>query len=92
MAQMAKIFMMNTARSGGTMIDIQINKYLAEHTNHRLKTVSYVVVGMVEKALVIFEYPDAKTQEIKDSAVQNNGKHKYLNQIPNQNASNSTKT
>ena len=69
MAQTAKIFMMNTARSGGTMIDVQINRYLEEHLKHRIKTVSYVVVGMMEKALVIFEYPDAKTQEIRDSAM-----------------------
>ena len=69
MAQTAKIFMMNAARSGGTMIDAQINRYLEEHSKHHIKTVSYVVVGMVEKALVIFEYPDAKTQEIRDSAI-----------------------
>lgn len=69
MAQTAKMFTMNTARSGGTMIDTQINRYLEEHPKHRIKTVSYVVVGMVEKALVIFEYPDAKTQEISDSAM-----------------------
>lgn len=69
MAQTAKIFMMNTARSGGTMIDVQINRYLEEHPKHRIKTVSYVVVGMMEKALVIFEYPDAKAQEIRDSAM-----------------------
>ena len=73
MAQTAKIFMMNTARSGGTMIDTQINRYLEEHPKYCIKTVSYVVVEMVEKALVIFEYPDAKTQEIRDSAMSPKG-------------------
>ena len=44
------------------MIDNQINDYLAEHQTYLVKTVSYIMAGVFEKALVIFEYPGAKPQ------------------------------
>ena len=89
MIQTAKIFSMNTVRSGGTMIDNQINDYLTEHPTYRVKTVSYIMAGVFEKALVIFEYPEAKPQETKDSDSEpqfrggDNGKHKNKNQNQN---------
>ena len=59
MNQIAKIFSMNTMRSNQISIDKQINDYLEEHPAYTIGSVSYILAGVFEKALVIFnEMPE----------------------------------
>lgn len=54
MNQIAKIFSMNTMRANQISIDKQINDYLEEHPAYTIGSVSYILAGVFEKALVIF--------------------------------------
>lgn len=56
MKQVAKIFSMNTMRANQISIDKQINDYIAEHPTYTIGSVSYILAGVFEKALVIFKY------------------------------------
>ena len=69
MTQRAKIFVMNTTRSGGEKIDDQINHYIEEHSECYIKSVSYIMAGVFEKALVIFEIeePLQSISDLQDS-------------------------
>lgn len=59
MRQVAKIFSMNTMRANQISIDKQINDYIAEHPTYTIWSVSYILAGVFEKALVIFnEMPE----------------------------------
>ncbi len=70
MKQKAKIFMMNPARSGQTMIDSQINQFLDEHPEVEIQDISYTMAGTYEKALVIFN--ERKTEKTEKFERQNN--------------------
>lgn len=69
MKQVAKIFLMNTMRANQISIDKQINDYIAEHPSYTIWSVSYILAGVFEKALVIFKYsgesdiPEEKTEK-----------------------------
>lgn len=56
MKQVAKIFVLNTMRANQISIDKQINDYITEHPTYTIWSVSYILAGVFEKALVIFKY------------------------------------
>ena len=78
MKQKAKIFMMNPARSGQTMIDSQINQFLDDHPEVEIQDISYTMAGTYEKALVIFnELKTEKTEKFERQNIKNEGRKNY---------------
>ena len=76
MKQVAKIFVLNTMRANQISIDKQINDYIAEHPTYTIWSVSYILAGVFEKALVIFKYsgeydiPEEKPKQTEQTEVE----------------------
>lgn len=69
-----------SALNPNDFIEDQINQYMTENPTHSVVAMSYVIVGALEKALVVVDIPDEKpvTEEVKDH--EDDGKPHYESQ------------